>query len=240
MPRQMFADVITITTRVGSRKWYTVPLSILAHALIVGLVVVIPLMATDILPSPPTRLGFVAVAPAPPPPSPPPPPRRTTAPTPSAPPVDTVPLVPATTLGVERLLPPEDPPSLRGIADGLGDEVAGPGLAADVVPGLAPPPPPPRVAPRRVGGAIATPSRLTYVEPRYPAAARAARVEGVVILEAVIDRVGRVTAVRILRSQPLLDAAAEDAVRQWVYTPTRLNGVAVPVILTVTIRFELG
>jgi protein TonB len=64
-------------------------------------------------------------------------------------------------------------------------------------------------------------------------------VEGVVILEAIIGADGRVQEVRVLRSKPLLDQAAIDAVRQWLFTPTLLNGVPVPVIMTVTVNFAL-
>jgi protein TonB len=65
-------------------------------------------------------------------------------------------------------------------------------------------------------------------------------VQGVVILEAVIGVDGRVSDARILRSIPLLDQAAIDAVQQWEYTPTMLNGVPVPVIMTVTVQFTLA
>ena len=65
------------------------------------------------------------------------------------------------------------------------------------------------------------------------------RVEGTVVLEAVLDVTGRVESVRVLGSQPLLDDAAVRAVRQWRYTPTELNGVPVPVLMTITVRFSL-
>jgi protein TonB len=77
------------------------------------------------------------------------------------------------------------------------------------------------------------------VVPVYPHTAWRARIAGVVILEATIDAQGRVVNLRVLRSVPLLDQAAVDAVRQWEFTPTRLNGVAVPVIMTVTVNFTL-
>ena len=73
----------------------------------------------------------------------------------------------------------------------------------------------------------------------YPAEALAARIQGVVILEAVIGVDGRVNDARVLRSIPLLDQAAVDAVRQWEYTPTLLNGVPTPVIMTVTVNFSM-
>ncbi len=92
----------------------------------------------------------------------------------------------------------------------------------------------------RIGGQIREPRKIKHVNPVYPDVALQARVQGVVILEATIGRQGRVTAVRVLRGIPLLDQAAVDAVRQWVYEPTRVNGVAVSVIMTVTVNYKLG
>jgi protein TonB len=103
----------------------------------------------------------------------------------------------------------------------------------------APPPPPPPPAPVRVGGAIQPPKKVKDVPPTYPPIAQSARVQGVVILEATIGPDGRVQDVRVLRSIPLLDASAIEAVRQWQYTPTLLNNVPVPVIMTVTVNFTL-
>jgi len=74
---------------------------------------------------------------------------------------------------------------------------------------------------------------------RLPDIAKQARVQGVLILECTISPQGRVTDVKVLRGIPLLDEAAKEAVRQWVYTPTLLNGVPVPVIMTVTVNFRL-
>ena len=67
----------------------------------------------------------------------------------------------------------------------------------------------------------------------------AARIEGIVILEATIGIDGQVVNARVLRSVPFLDKEALDAVRQWQFTPTLLNGVPVPVLMTVTVRFTL-
>jgi TonB family protein len=103
-----------------------------------------------------------------------------------------------------------------------------------------PPPPPPPSVPVRVGGAIKEPKKLKDVRPVYPAIAQQARVQGVVILECTIDGAGKVTDTKVLRSIPLLDLAAQEAVRQWLYTPTLLNGVPVPVIMTVTVSFTLS
>ena len=102
-----------------------------------------------------------------------------------------------------------------------------------------PPPPPPPAAPVRVGGNIKQPTKIKDVKPVYPAIAQSARVQGVVIIEAVIGPNGTVQEAKVLRSIPLLDAAALDAVKQWQFTPTLLNGVPVPVIMTVTVNFTL-
>jgi protein TonB len=90
----------------------------------------------------------------------------------------------------------------------------------------------------RVGGKIEPPIKMNDVAPVYPAIAQNAGVTGSVIIEATIGADGRIIDARVLRSIPLLDQAALDAVRQWEYKPTLLNGVAVPVIMTVTINFK--
>jgi protein TonB len=73
----------------------------------------------------------------------------------------------------------------------------------------------------------------------YPPEAKDARVQGVVILDVLIAEDGRVEKSKILRSIPMLDQAAIDAVTQWVFTPTLLNGVPQKVIMTVTVNFTL-
>jgi protein TonB len=98
---------------------------------------------------------------------------------------------------------------------------------------------PPKQAPLRPGGDIRPPQRITYVAPVYPALAREVRRDGTVILEAVIDETGAVRNVTVVRSIPLLDRAAIDAVSQWRYTPTRLNGAPIAIIMNVTVTFSL-
>ena len=93
--------------------------------------------------------------------------------------------------------------------------------------------------PLRVGNQITAPTQIRKVQPAYPADALAARVQGIVILEATIGGDGRVTDAKVLRSVPLLDQAAINAVRQWEYAPTLLNGVATPIVMTVTVTFNL-
>jgi TonB family protein len=94
-----------------------------------------------------------------------------------------------------------------------------------------------RRAPVRVGGQIKPPTKVKDVKPEYPAIARTARVAGAVTIEATIGEDGKVIDAKVVRSVPLLDQAALDAVQQWEYTPTLLNGVPVPVLVTVTINF---
>src|SRR5436190_15254716 len=82
-------------------------------------------------------------------------------------------------------------------------------------------------APIRVGGTIQTPVKTKDVPPVYPRAAQQARIGGAVILEAIIGEDGKVRSTRVLRSIPQLDQAAIDAVQQWEYSPTLIDGVAV-------------
>jgi TonB family protein len=114
------------------------------------------------------------------------------------------------------------------------------GHAAESVSASPPPGGPAGVAgamPVRVGGNIPSPTRLRDVKPIYPPEAQSAGIQGVVIIETTIGIDGRVSGARVLRSIPQLDEAALEAVRQWEFTPTLLNGVAVPVIMTVTVNF---
>jgi len=95
----------------------------------------------------------------------------------------------------------------------------------------------PKVEPLRVGGNVQESKLIKRVDPIYPELAQAARIEGVVILEATINEEGAVADVKLLKGHPFLTQAAIDAVKQWLYSPTYLNGVAVPVVATVTVAF---
>jgi TonB family protein len=91
----------------------------------------------------------------------------------------------------------------------------------------------------KVGGAIKAPKKLVNVPPRYPADALQAKVQGVVVLDVVVDAQGVPTEVQVSRSVPMLDAAAVEAVRQWRYEPTLLNGVPVPIAMSVEVGFAV-
>jgi TonB family protein len=128
----------------------------------------------------------------------------------------------------------------RLLSHGASAFVAG---TSTVMPPPAPPPPPPpgwAEGALRVGGNVLMPRKTKHVAPGYPSLAESAGVQGVVILELIIGPDGHVADSRVLRSIPLLDQAAIDAVRQWEFTPTRLNGSPVPVIMTATVQFTLG
>jgi TonB family protein len=133
---------------------------------------------------------------------------------------------------------------------GANQSAFNPAQNAGMPPPPPPPPPPPAFgttpeqlvdgqAPVRVGGGISAPTKIRNVPPVYPPLAMSANVTGVVIIEATIDTTGAVADAKVLRSIPLLDQAALDAVKQWQFTPTLLNGQAVPVIMTMTVNFTL-
>ena len=101
------------------------------------------------------------------------------------------------------------------------------------------PPEPTRPARVRVGGDVREPRKVRHVAPVYPPLALAARVQGSVRLECVIGEDGRVSVITVMQGHPLLDPAAIEAVRQWRYLPTLLNGVRVSVVLAVVVDFRL-
>jgi protein TonB len=212
---------------------YTIALSIAVHVIAAGAAVITPLLATDELPAPRTATEFIQVIATPVPP-PPPPPRVAAARRVETPRADVPPLAVPDGIAPESVVaPPVDAAPVDGGLINFGTGNSG---LMDAVP--PPPPPPPREA-IRPGGKIRAPQKIADVAPVYPPLARIAHVEGVVILEAVIAEDGTVRDLRVLRSINLLDDAAMEAVRQWRFTPTLLNGEPVPVVMTVTVAFKL-
>jgi TonB family protein len=239
MTHEMFHDVTESSITVGGKRGYTVPLSIFAHAAILAALIVIPLLAVDALPVPPTALSFIAAEGA--------------APLPPAAPPRTIsnahPVAAGTRSGAAPLDAPPDVgpeptvpsgPRLPGMIENGGGTIPNGVFIEAALPPSPPAAAPPAVAsPVRVGGTIRPPAKIKDVPLTYPAIAQVGRVEGIVIIEATIGVSGKVQDVKVLRSIPLLDAAAVAAVRQWEYTPTLLNGTPVPVIMTVTVAFKL-
>ena len=242
MERRLFEDLVEsdVVTHKG-RKGYTLPVSVTVHLIVLVAIVIVPLLTSEELPEPTTAVKAFFVEPAAPPPPPPPPPppapRNPDRPKPvNTPPPTTSTFTAPTDVKEEIEDEGIDLGVEGGVAGGVEGGVAG-GVMGGVVGGLPEAPPPSE--PVRVGGNIKEPKKLKHVPPVYPAIARSARQTGIVILECVISPQGKVQDVRVLRGTPLLDQAAIEAVRQWVYTPTLLNGVPVPVIMTVTVNFTL-
>jgi protein TonB len=240
----MFDTITGKVSHIPTRTGAPIVLSTILQAAIAGAVLLPTLFLTSTLPEPQMIMAFVAAPPPPPPPPPPPapPPEAKTSPSPKRPVLTQEPAAP--------LEPPSDIPTEpvqrdeEGVPGGVEGGVPG-GVIGGVVGGLPeapplPPPPPSRRDPVRVGGNIREPRLLTRVEPVYPPLAVSAHLQGVVILEAIVDRGGFVEEVRILRSASgLLDRAAIDAVKQWQYSPLVLNGIPERFVLTVVLSFTL-
>ena len=234
MPRDLFGDVTRPSISIGSRSKYTVPVSLFSHAMIVLVIIALPLAAPALMPTVftssaiPTIISLV-------PPTPPPRPRPPSEVKPV--PVENPNAAPVEAPSEIKPEAPQDldwqnePTSVVGgtVTDGI-DRIVGD-----------PPPAPPPVPqpPLRVGPTIRQPQKIKHVDPIYPQAALLARIQGTVIIEATIGTDGRVMNARVLRQVAQLDQAALDAVRQWEFTATLLNGVPVPVIMTVTVTFTL-
>jgi periplasmic protein TonB len=234
----LFRDVIAHRPSAPASRFSALPVSIAAHVVALVAAVAIPLLASDVLPA--VRSLDVewtpVVLPPPPPPAPVAAARRAV--------VEAIeqagasPVEAPAGIGRERLTPPEALPDAA--APQRGGSVPGAGLPAGLGPVIPDTPPPVRTAaPVRVSALVSPPVRIRQVSPVYPETARLARVEGLVVIEAVIGATGDVVDAKIIRSTPLLDDAALTAVRQWKYTPTLLNGVPVPVVMTVTVTFTL-
>jgi TonB family protein len=136
---------------------------------------------------------------------------------------------------------PDEPEPVRG--EEPRHEVA-PAQPDDLDLGVPDAPPPSRASgPMRfkVGGPMTEPRKIAGPEPLYPEAARRARIQGVVVLEVVVRTTGEADNVKVLRGLPLgLTEAAVEAVKQWRYEPSRLDGEPVDVLFVVTVRFNLS
>ena len=222
----------------ASKTAMTLPVSIAIHGLVIGLALGASMWFIEDIPEPPIPVTFYAAAPPPPPPPPAAP--KPAAPKPETPkpiPVRPTEMVAPTVIPETVPLPlaapePEAPALGEGVEGGVEGGVPG-GVLGGVVGGM-------EGEPLRIGGDVKAPVLLQKIEPTYPEAARKARMEGVVILEAIITASGSIEEVKVLKSvNPLLDASAVRAVEQWRYKPATLNGRAVRVYLTVTVTFNL-
>ena len=227
----------------------TVFISTVFQMLLLGVMVLIPLIYTEALPK--AMLTTFLVAPPPPPPPPPP----------AAAPVQKVVRPMAKLMQSGKLQAPtaipkqvtmlkeeEQPPDMGavgvvggvpgGIPGGQSGGVLG-GIIGGVVSSL-PPPPKPVQSRIRQGGNVQQAKLVNMVRPVYPPLAKQARISGTVRLHAIIAKDGSVIQLEIVQGHPLLVQSALDAVRQWRYQPTLLNGEPVEVDTTVDVVFSLG
>ncbi|HOL72230.1 MAG TPA: TonB family protein [Bryobacteraceae bacterium] len=241
-----------------NRPW-TVMVSFILQILLIGVAILIPLLVYDQLPR--TQLTSFLVAPPPPPPPPPPPaavvqkvarviPRQFDAGRLMAPKA-----IPKKVLEIkEEELPP--PTGAVGVVGGVPGGVPG-GTPGGVIGGIIgavataapPPPPPPPVkqveAPKppqriRVGGNVQQANLIRRVTPQYPPLAKQARIQGVVRFTAIISKDGTIQNLQLISGHPLLVPAAQEAVKQWVYRPTLLNGEPVEVVTQIDVNFTLS
>ena len=239
-----------------TRKSASVFVSFIIQTLLVVVFVIIPLIFTDTLPK--TQLTSFLVAPPPPPPPPPPP---------AAAPVKIVKVIPRM-FDAGRLMAPKNiPKEIANIKEEELPPMAGtPGVVGGVpggvpggtpggvlggiigsVPTAAPPPPPVKEAPKpitpkqiRVGGNVQSAKLIRQPKPQYPPLAKQARIQGTVRFNAVIGKDGTIQNLTLVSGHPLLVPSAQDAVRQWVYQPTLLNGDPVEVVTTIDVNFTLS
>lgn len=249
--RGVYTDVFeqSLLQNEAKKPWNFVA-SFATELLIISLALLVPLLYRDHLP--PIHWKDIVFAPPPPP-----------APVPVQPAHGDVPLS-STALTVHRTFvftpdtharpaqpasatfTPETPPSLGpvGVPDGIGGANKAFGTFLPNV--VAPPPPPPHVekhqpsAPVPVGGDVQMAKLIRKVIPEYPPLARSARISGIVRLIGMIAKDGTIQNLQLVSGHPLLARAAMDAVRQWVYKPTLLNGMPVEVIAPIEVTFTLG
>jgi periplasmic protein TonB len=235
MPAELFRSASSYTP--VRRRASILPVSIAAHVALIAAIFTAPLFGDIDFPPPNRPLNFaytqVTLPPAPPVTLRPPPSRQTPTTSPAKAPLDAPAIIkPESAIELTQSFGP----------DRAGDDVGVPfGITDSIGPPVAPLPPPPVVdrKPMKVGGLIQAPRRIVSVAPVYPAIAQQARVDGEVTIEALIGEDGKVRNAKVIQGKQMLSEAALTAVRQWVFTPTRLNGEPVAVIMTVTVVFSL-
>lgn len=255
-------SLIDLAAQKRRRSWHALPLAIAVHLLVAGSVAFASYWNIADVPEPDVNVVFFQAAPPPPPPAP----RGNPAPKPPAPAAAPErPVVRPQTLqpvDIPDELPPVDPAPAAPLSDVITDVVGSPDGGDDgAIGGDGPGVPrgdgvggadggagggpvvvdaPAGSQPIRIGGAVKKPEELYRTSPRYTEMARRAGVQGVVVLEAVIDERGLVADVRVLRGLPMgLDQAAVEAVQKWRYKPATLHGQPVKVYFTLTVNFTL-
>ena len=245
----MFDDlVVSSANPKRTNKPWTVVLSALIQAGLLGILILIPLIYTEALPK-----GMLTTFLVPPPPPPPPPPPAAAAPKivkPVARLIHNGQMMAPTVIPkkIEMIKEEEMPPDVGavGVVGGVPGGIPG-GQAGGVLGGIiggtgSALPPPPKASPSRirVGGNVAAAKLIRQVTPIYPTIAKTAHISGTVILHAIIAKDGTIQELTYVSGPPLLMRNAMDAVRQWRYNPTLLNGEPVEVDTTISVVFTLG
>jgi protein TonB len=240
----MFDDLLESTNeKKKTNKGWSVILSAMVQTLILGVLILIPLIYTEALPK--AMLSTLLVAPPPPPPPPPPPvATQVVKVKPVARLIQSGKLVQpraipkAVAIFKEEALPPDVITNTP--TGGVFGGIPGQGIIGGA--GLGAPPPAPKAPPARIkqGGNVTAALIINQTRPIYPPLARQARIQGNVVLHAIIDKDGKVAQLEVVSGHPLLVQSALDAVREWRYKPTLLNGDPVEVDTTITVTFTMG
>jgi periplasmic protein TonB len=228
-----------------TNKPWTVILSMIFQVAFLAVLILIPLIYTEALPK--TMMATLLVAPPPPPPPPPPPIAQIVHVKPQVHLMDAGKLVTPKVIPKDIKIIKEDAPDMSsmGMQGGVVGGVAGGqmgGVIGGVIGGVGGAPPPPKPAQQRIrqGGQVQAAKLLNKVQPMYPPLARQTRISGTVRLHAIIAKNGTVEQLEVISGHPLLVQAALDAVRQWKYQPTTLNGENVEVDTTIDVIFSLN
>lgn len=245
----MFDDlVISSVHPTKTNKPWTVALSVIIQTGIVIVLILIPLIYTEALPK--QMLATFLVAPAPPPPPPPPAAAVQRIVKPVVRLIHNGQMMAPTVIPkkVSMIKEEELPPDVGnvGVVGGVQGGIAGGsanGVLGGIIGGVGNMPPPPKTAGPsriRVGGNVQQASLIRQVQPSYPPLAKAAHVSGTVVLHAIIAKDGTIEHLEFQSGPAMLMTAAMDAVRQWRYKPTMLNGEPVEVDTQITVVFTLG
>lgn len=236
--------VVSSPNPTRTNKPWTVILSMVFQTAFLAVLILIPLIYTEALPK--TMMATLLVAPPPPPPPPPPPIAQIVHVKPQVHLMDAGKLVTPKVIPKDIKIIKEDAPDMSmGMQGGVVGGVAGGqmgGVIGGVIGGVggAPPPPKPTQTRIRQGGNVTAAKLVNKVQPQYPPLARQTRISGTVRLHAIIGKNGQVEQLEVMSGHPLLVQAALDAVRQWKYQPTQLNGEPVEVDTTIDVIFSLN
>ena len=242
----MFEDsLIESGNKLKTKRLGTTILSFLLQVGLICILILIPLIYTEALPK--TMMSMMLVAPPPPPPPPPPPvAAQIVHVKPQVHLMDAGKLVAPKAIPKDiKIIKEEAEPDMGGAMGGVIGGVAGGsmgGVMGGVIGGAGGGPAPPKPVASRIrqGGSVQAALLVNKVQPVYPPLARQTRISGTVRLHAIISKQGSVESLEVLSGHPLLVRAAMDAVQQWKYKPTLLNGEPVEVDTTVDVIFSLN